>query len=148
MSMVHYYRTETACINGLIKIIYQNKNNSVPLCYTQDTMFLWLQNRIHIWVFVKLRIENFLNLYIEEEQTTQWPKEKVQKDKQQSTKHTHKTKDRVTRTPLKTGGELRCSGRVSSSLSIWNLPPFREEREYLEISFALFKNTNMLIKLS
>jgi len=25
---------------------------------------------------------------------------------------THKTKDRVTRTPLKTGGELRCSGRV------------------------------------
>ena len=27
----------------------------------------------------------------------------------------HKTKDRVTRTPLKTSGELRCSGRVSSS---------------------------------
>jgi hypothetical protein len=30
---------------------------------------------------------------IEKEQTTQWPKEKVQKDKQRSTKHTHKTKD-------------------------------------------------------
>jgi hypothetical protein len=29
-------------------------------------------------------------------------------DKQLSTKHTYKTKDRVTRTPLKTGGELRC----------------------------------------
>jgi len=29
----------------------------------------------------------------------------VQKDKQRSTKHTHKTTDRVTRTPLKTGGE-------------------------------------------
>jgi hypothetical protein len=28
------------------------------------------------------------NPYIEE-QTTQWPKEKVQKDKQRSTKHTH-----------------------------------------------------------
>jgi hypothetical protein len=28
-----------------------------------------------------------------EEQTTQWPNEKVQKDKQRSTKHTHKTKD-------------------------------------------------------
>ena len=26
------------------------------------------------------------------------------KDKQRSIKHTHKTKDRVTRTPLKTGG--------------------------------------------
>ena len=55
------------------------------------------------------------NPYIEEKQTTQWPKEKEQKDKQRSTKHTYKTKDRVTRTPLKTGGELRCSGRVSSS---------------------------------
>jgi hypothetical protein len=42
------------------------------------------------------------NPYIEEEQTTQWPKEKVQKDKQRSTKHAHKTKDRVTRTRLKT----------------------------------------------
>jgi len=56
------------------------------------------------------------NPYIEE-QTTQWPKENVQKDKQRSTKHTYKTKDQVTRTPLKTWGELRCSGRVSSSYS-------------------------------
>ena len=30
--------------------------------------------------------------YIEKEQTTQWQKEKVQKDKQRSTKHTYKTK--------------------------------------------------------
>jgi hypothetical protein len=32
------------------------------------------------------------SLYIKEEQTTQWPKEKVHKDQQRSTKHTHKTK--------------------------------------------------------
>ena len=57
------------------------------------------------------------NPYIEEEQTTQWPNGKGQKDKQRSTKHTQKTKDRVTRTPHKTGGDLRCSGRVSSSCS-------------------------------
>ena len=44
------------------------------------------------------------NPYIDEEQTTQWPKEKVQKDEQRSTKHTYKTKDGVTRTSLKTGG--------------------------------------------
>jgi hypothetical protein len=44
------------------------------------------------------------NPYIEEEQTTQRPKENKQKDKQRSTKHTYKTKDRVTWTPLKTGG--------------------------------------------
>jgi hypothetical protein len=30
---------------------------------------------------------------------------------------TEKTEDRVTRTPQKTGGELGCSGRVSSSCS-------------------------------
>ena len=40
---------------------------------------------------------------------------KEEKYKQRSIKHTYKTKDRVTRTPLKTGSELRCSGRVSSS---------------------------------
>jgi hypothetical protein len=50
-------------------------------------------------------------------QTTHWSKEKGQKDTQRSTKHTHKTKDRVTRTPLKIGGELRCSGRVINSCS-------------------------------
>ena len=51
------------------------------------------------------------NQHVEEEQTTQWPKEKVQTNKQRFTKHAHKTKDRVTQTPLKTAGELGCSGR-------------------------------------
>jgi hypothetical protein len=37
-------------------------------------------------------------------------KRKSTKDKQRSTKHTYKTKDRVTRTQLKTGGELSCPG--------------------------------------
>ena len=50
---------------------------------------------------------------MEEEQTTQWPNEKVQKDKHRSTKHTHKT--RVTRTPLKSGGGLGCFGREGRS---------------------------------
>ena len=57
------------------------------------------------------------NPYIEKEQATQWPKEKGQRDKYRSTKHTYKTKDRVKRTPLKSGGELMCSGRVRSSCS-------------------------------
>jgi hypothetical protein len=39
------------------------------------------------------------------------------KNNKRSTKHTQKTKDRVTSSPLKTGGELKCSGRVSSSFS-------------------------------
>ena len=33
------------------------------------------------------------NLLKEERQTTQWSKEKVQKNRQRSTKRTHKTKD-------------------------------------------------------
>ena len=40
------------------------------------------------------------NPYIEEELTAQWPKEKGQTT---IYKHTHKTKDRVTRTLLKSG---------------------------------------------
>jgi hypothetical protein len=40
------------------------------------------------------------NLLIEEEQTTQWSKEK----RTTNDIHTHKTKGRVTRTQLKTGG--------------------------------------------
>ena len=42
---------------------------------------------------------------------------KVQTDKQRSTKHTQKTKDRVRRTTLKNGSELMRFGRVSSSCS-------------------------------
>ena len=75
----------------------------------------WAQSNISLSLKIpKVQSES---VYIEEEQTAQWSKEKVQKDKQRSTKHTYKTKDRVTRTPSKTGGELRCSGRVSSSCS-------------------------------
>jgi hypothetical protein len=54
------------------------------------------------------------NPYIEEEQKTQWPKCKRTNNDLQNI---YKTKDRVTRTPLKIGGELRCSRRVGSSCS-------------------------------
>ena len=39
------------------------------------------------------------------------------RDKQRSTKHTHKTKERATQTSLKTGDELRWSRCVSNSCS-------------------------------
>ena len=57
------------------------------------------------------------NPCIEEKQTTQWPKEKVQIDKQRSTKNTHKTD----RTPLQTenkeslGNACTKSGSLRSS---------------------------------
>ena len=63
---------------------------------------------------------------------------KVQKDKLRSTKHTHKTKDRVTRIPLKTAGDLGCSGRVSGSCltsgARWNI--------YVVICFRLESESN------
>jgi hypothetical protein len=56
------------------------------------------------------------------EQATRWPKEKVQKDKQRSTKHTHKTKDRVTRTPLKSKkrscNQLQSRGHFHNALQV------------------------------
>ena len=54
---------------------------------------------------------------IEGGQATQWLNEKGQNDKKRSTKHTHKTKDRVTLTKLNTVDEIRCSGRVGNSCS-------------------------------
>ena len=50
------------------------------------------------------------NPYIVEEKTAQWPKEIVQKDKQRTTKHTHKTNDRV----IWIMAEFWWYGRVSS----------------------------------
>ena len=47
-------------------------------------------------------------------QTTQWPKEKGQRTNRDLQNITYKTKDRVTRTSLKTGDELECSGMVGS----------------------------------
>ena len=97
----------------------------------QCCLFLWFwyfilelfpQCGIFCFSFIIWRVWRYQrsnqNPYIEEKQTTQWPKEKVRKNKQRSRNHTYKTKDRVTRTPLKTGGELMCSGRVTSSCSI------------------------------
>ena len=53
----------------------------------------------------------------EDGQTIQWPKEKGQKDKNDLQNIRQNIKDRATRTPLKTGVDLGCSGRVSSSCS-------------------------------
>jgi hypothetical protein len=81
-------------------------------------LFTWNKIVIHILIFIFLKMlkdENYCivsrrvwrdqrgnrNPYIEEQQITQWPKEKGQKNK-----YTHQTKDRVTWTPLQIRGEL------------------------------------------
>jgi hypothetical protein len=71
----------------------------------------------------------------EDWQTAQWQKEKRQKDKQRPTKHTHKTKDRVARTPLKTGGKLKFPHKT------------RDEIKFTEISviFCFIYNKRTII---
>jgi hypothetical protein len=91
----------------LVNVLYSDN----PISFTCLTIIMSCIKSRRVW---RCERDN-QNPYIEEKQTTQWPKEKVQKYKQRSTKHTYKTKVRVTRTPLKTRGELRCSGRVSRS---------------------------------
>ena len=59
----------------------------------------------------------------------------IKKDKEQSTKHTHTTKDRVTRTPPKIGGELRCSGIIGRSCSTSGMCYFLWHED--EASFVL-----------
>ena len=54
------------------------------------------------------------NPHIKKEQIRQWPKEKGQKDKQRSTKHTYRTKVRVIPTPQEIGDELSCSNLVTN----------------------------------
>ena len=65
---------------------------------------------------------------------------KVQKNKQRSTKHTYKTGDRVTRIPLKTGGELRFSGRISSSCSTSGIRRFKLVAKLVKMSHELGKD--------
>ena len=60
---------------------------------------------------------------------------KKKKAKQRPTKHIHKTKDRVTRSPQKARGELRCSERVSSYC-------FKLQNEFM----AFFVTKSIVIK--
>jgi len=79
------------------------------------------------------------NPYIEEEQTTQWPKKKVKKDKQRSTKHTHETKARVTRIQLKHFLVLYC---LFFYLRLLTNPLVSLEFSCFVLSFLLFKTFN------
>ena len=81
------------------------ENTSLIVCLEREILAFSIYCRELIICKKSLKIPKGgnQNPYIDEKQTTQWPKEKVQKDKQRSTKYTHKTKDRVTWTQLTTG---------------------------------------------
>ena len=79
------------------------------MCSHWETFISFKTRRI--WGVIRIRISK------KNRQHNGQKKEYKTEDKQRFTKHTHKTKDWVTWTPLKTGGDLRSPGRVGSSCS-------------------------------
>ena len=68
-----------------------------PMLISTYNCQIWTERWLkRVWRYQR----GYQNPYFQEEQTTQWRTEKAQKDKQRSTKHTYKTKDRATRTSL------------------------------------------------
>ena len=94
---------------GVTRIRISKKNRQHNGQKTEEQTTQWPKDRRTDNAMVKRQKNRQHNGQKTEEQTTQWSKEKVQKNEQRSTKHTHKTKDWA---QLKTGGELKCSGRV------------------------------------
>ena len=83
---------------------------------SNDGVIVFHQGYEHIEKDLKIPKGQSESVYRRRTDNTVVKRKKVHKDKQRSTKHTYKPKDRVTRTQLKIGGEFRCSGRISSSL--------------------------------
>ena len=89
------------------------KTGGEPMCWRRVVSSCFLYNTRRVThIYSQEEFEDTIGAIRIRISKNRQHKEKVQKDKQRSTKHTYKTKDRVTRTPLITGGELRCSGRV------------------------------------
>jgi hypothetical protein len=83
---------------GAIRI-RKSKNRQHNGQKTEEQTTQWPKDRRTNNTMAKRQKNRQHNSQKTEEQTTQWLKGKGQKDKQRFSKHTHKTKDRVTRTP-------------------------------------------------
>jgi hypothetical protein len=102
--------------NSCNKTMFAFLKDKHPTCQDSEAWLSWGHHFENSTVATMTWL-TAMEYLIEEEQTLQLPKGKGQKDKQRSTKHTHKTKDQASQTPLRAGSELRCSGRVCSSCS-------------------------------
>ena len=73
---------------GAVKLVLCSQTTPVSVVMRSSKCFPYVSKMPTLIYKKSLNIPNGIqNPYIEEEQTTQWPKEKVQKDKQRSTKH-------------------------------------------------------------
>jgi hypothetical protein len=96
LTMINSYFQKGNIIHLFVLCINKKKSLKIPKVLSEAINRRRIDNR-RVWRYE--RVSDQIP-YIEKEQTTRWPKEKVQKDKQRFTKHTHKTKDQITRTPL------------------------------------------------
>jgi hypothetical protein len=71
---------------------------------------------------------------------------KIKKSSSNSPSTTQKTKNWATQTAPKIGGELRCSGRVSSSCSHWHKQKIYFLRKYFALKFCLFVDRHVCEK--
>jgi hypothetical protein len=103
---------------GLFALYYSRRDVAIRFvdiadhhCCANKTVVL--KNKLHYNLTYEEFEETKVVIRIRISKNRQYNGQK-KKDKQRFTKHTHKTKDRVTQTPLKTAGELMCSGMVGS----------------------------------
>jgi hypothetical protein len=114
------------CCGGRVAFLFSCPSFFVAITIIWNAHCWWHENG-DIWtlqwrnkIALKEEFEDtngVIRIRISENRQYNGQKKKVQKDKQRSTKHSYKTKDRVTRTPQQTEGELMCSGWVGSSCS-------------------------------
>jgi hypothetical protein len=89
--------------------LYKTLPNTSYLVRTAHSGTLHMIYLFFVTQFYKRESMVFVSVYLLEGQTTQWPSKKDKRTNNNLQNITHKTTDRVTRTPLKTEGELTCS---------------------------------------
>jgi hypothetical protein len=93
---------------GLVQYLSLSfKQVSEKICHNLQLIRIHYWPRTPFWISYHQLSLFFLSTFIH----------KVQKDKQRSTKHTYKTKDWVTLTPLKTVWTIKSMAKLMSSLS-------------------------------
>ena len=100
--LFYFFQRFLFCLN----FIYYDKIKK----YIRGFCFIRCTRRV--WRYQK----EVIRIHKSKKDKQQWPKEKGQKDKQRSTKHTYTTKGRVTRTPLKALIETGCWRHYSARI--------------------------------
>jgi hypothetical protein len=95
----------TCCSDNVLQLYHLHLESKLNQSY------LWYPMMQSCWLLADIGIIVYRCITLEKSKKNR--QNNGQKDKQRSTKHIHKTKDRITWTSLKTGGKLRCSNTTN-----------------------------------